>query len=119
MRNNPEKRKKWEQAYYSRPQPKARRKYKAAFGHFIRGTKNRFGAIVGCSLEEFKQYIAAQFDEEMSWDNYGEWHIDHIKPLSSFDLLDEDQVKECFHYSNTQPLWGPDNMAKGMRLKWP
>lgn len=54
----------------------------------------------------------------MSWDNYGlrGWHIDHIRPVASFDLTDEKQLYECFNYKNTQPLWAEDNLKKGS--KW-
>ena len=48
----------------------------------------------------------------MNWDNYGEWEVDHIKPCSSFNLLNEEERKECFHYSNLQPLWKGDNREK-------
>lgn len=48
----------------------------------------------------------------MSWDNYGEWEIDHIKPCCSFDLsLPENQLA-CFNYQNTRPLWRVDNLDK-------
>jgi len=51
------------------------------------------------------------------WDNYGSgWHIDHIRPCSSFDLSDEEQQRACFHHSNLQPLWVKDNLEKGS--KW-
>jgi len=51
----------------------------------------------------------------MSWDNYGYrgWHIDHIRPCASFDLTDPEQQRECFHYTNLQPLWWQDNLRKG------
>jgi hypothetical protein len=49
----------------------------------------------------------------MTWQNYGSaWHIDHILPLSSYDLADPNQQREAFHYTNLQPLWAHDNMAK-------
>lgn len=68
--------------------------------------------LIDCSIENLIHYIAAQFSDGMSWDNYGKWHIDHIKPCSSFDLTDENQQKECFHYTNLQPLWAKDNHQK-------
>jgi hypothetical protein len=61
-----------------------------------------------------------QFQEWMSWDNHGEWHIDHIRPCASFDLTDPKQLKECFHYTNLQPLSARDNLSKnslGFRFK--
>lgn len=52
----------------------------------------------------------------MSFENYGEWHIDHIRPLASFDLRDPDQVKAACHFSNLQPLWAAENIRKGARI---
>jgi len=68
--------------------------------------------LLGCSIEEFKSHIESQFTEGMSWSNYGEWHIDHIKPVASYNLLDPDQQRECFNYNNMQPLWASDNWKK-------
>ena len=52
----------------------------------------------------------------MTWENHGEWHIDHIKPCSSFNLIDIEEQKQCFHYSNLQPLWKIDNLTKGSKV---
>jgi hypothetical protein len=54
----------------------------------------------------------------MSWDNWTKdgWHIDHIKPCSSFDLSKEYEQRACFHYTNMQPLWAVDNLRKGNKL---
>ena len=69
--------------------------------------------LVGCSIVELKTYLTAKFLNGMTWENYGEWHVDHIKPCISFDLTDPIQQQECFHYTNLQPLWGFDNRSKG------
>jgi len=71
--------------------------------------------ILGCSVLELKQHLENQFKTGMSWSNYGEWEIDHIQPCSSFDLTNEQQQKECFHYTNLQPLWKTENRIKGAR----
>lgn len=68
--------------------------------------------LLGCTIDELKCHLEKQFTKGMNWDNYGEWHIDHIKPCCSFDLTDLEQQKICFHYSNLQPLWAKDNMRK-------
>jgi hypothetical protein len=52
------------------------------------------------------------FKPGMSWDNHGKWHIDHIKPCCSFDLTTEKSQKECFHFSNLQPIWAEDHYQK-------
>lgn len=73
--------------------------------------------LLGCSVEYLKQHLENKFDGVMSWDNYGSyWHIDHIRPCASFDLKDEEQQKQCFHYSNLQPLEAIENIIKG--AKW-
>lgn len=69
--------------------------------------------LVGCSLEQLKHRLEKQFAEGMSWENYGEWHIDHIKPLSLFNLIKEEEQRKAFHYTNLQPLWARDNLSKG------
>lgn len=68
--------------------------------------------LTGCTFLQLKNYIESKFLPNMTWDNYGQWHIDHIKPCASFDLTQESQQKECFHYSNLQPLWAEDNISK-------
>jgi len=71
--------------------------------------------LVGCSLEELMDHLESMFSENMSWDNHGEWHIDHIKPLSGFDLSDAIQQREAMNWKNLQPLWASDNARKGAR----
>ena len=70
--------------------------------------------LVGCSVAYLIGYLESQFDDKMTWDNYGKdgWHIDHIKPCAAFDLTKPEEQKKCFHYKNLQPLWWPDNIRK-------
>jgi len=68
--------------------------------------------LLGCNLEELKNHLESKFTERMSFDNYGEWEIDHIKPISKFNLDDEYEIRECFNYKNIQPLWKIDNIKK-------
>jgi len=71
---------------------------------------------LGCSIATLKTYLEVQFEPDMSWNNYGEWHIDHIRPLSSFDLVDREQFLVACHYTNLQPLWAEDNLSKGINV---
>lgn len=75
--------------------------------------------LIGCTIACLKIYLESLWQPEMSWDNYGKngWHIDHIRPCTSFDLTDPEQQKECFHWSNLQPLWAKDNISKGNKVK--
>lgn len=74
--------------------------------------------LIGITIKELKLYIEKQFKDDMTWDNYGfyGWHIDHIIPLSSFDLTKAEEQKKAFHYTNLQPLWAKENMQKGSKI---
>lgn len=74
--------------------------------------------IIGCSLPDLKVYLESLFKDGMSWDNYGRkgWHIDHIRPCDSFDITDPEQQKQCFHYTNLQPLWAVENYRKHNKI---
>lgn len=67
---------------------------------------------VGCSLEELKNHLETTFLDGMTWDNYGEWHIDHKLPCAAFNMDDPFEQKACFYYKNLQALWARDNIAK-------
>lgn len=69
---------------------------------------------LGCSKSELRKYIEKQFKPGMTWKNHGlkGWHIDHIKPIASFDFTKEEDKQICFHYTNLQPLWWYDNLKK-------
>lgn len=72
---------------------------------------------LGCSITELKQYLEAQFQSGMTWDNHGEWHIDHIIPLASFNLMDKQQILKACHYTNLRPLWANENFKRNQRIK--
>jgi|SRR6185369_6443202 len=71
--------------------------------------------FLGCSWDEFKSWLSGWFDSGMTWENYGDWEVDHSRPCDSFDLADPEQQKRCFHYLNLRPLWKSDNRRKGPR----
>jgi len=71
--------------------------------------------LIGCSIHQLKLHLERQFRPGMSWDNYGQWHVDHIRPCASFDLSKRGDQQQCFHYTNLQPLWARDNYSKGWK----
>jgi len=72
-------------------------------------------ALLGCTADQCHAHLEKQFVHGMSWDNRADWHIDHIRPIASYDLTDPQQQRECFHYTNLQPLWAKDNLSKGAK----
>ncbi len=75
--------------------------------------------LLGCSLSDFRIYTESKFDVGMNWDNWGwgkdKWNLDHIVPCAIFDLTKPEHQKRCFHFSNYQPLWQPDNFKKNAK----
>ena len=65
---------------------------------------------LGCTARQFVNHLITGFKEGMTLDNYGDWHIDHIKPLSMFE---DPLCPEAWHYKNLQPLWADENIKKG------
>jgi hypothetical protein len=70
--------------------------------------------MLGCPIEDLIEFIEAQFEEWMNWENHGAtgWHIDHVRPCISFDLSIQEQQKVCFNWRNLQPLGEFDNKSK-------
>jgi hypothetical protein len=76
------------------------------------GTKE----LIGCSYAFLRKHLESQFRDGMAWDKPHSFHIDHIRPLSSFDLTDPDQQKAACHWTNLQPLTPKENWRKGARF---
>ena len=72
--------------------------------------------LIGIDYITFKGYFEKLFRDGMSWDNYGEWEIDHITPLSS--AKNENELKNLAKYTNLQPLWKKENKEKSNKLNW-
>jgi len=68
--------------------------------------------LLGCSRDELKNLLEKKFTKNMTFENYGEWEIDHIRPLASFNLKSVDEIKICFNHNNIQPLWKSENRSK-------
>jgi hypothetical protein len=76
--------------------------------------KNKTLDMVGCTPEFLKEYLENKFQPNMSWENYGDWHIDHIIPLN--ESQNENDLYKLCHYTNLQPLWAKDNLSKGCKI---
>ena len=74
---------------------------------------------LGCTILQLKSYLESKFQPGMTWNNWtiDGWHIDHIKPLSSFDLTDRNKLLEACHYTNLQPMWADENLSKGKKVE--
>ena len=71
--------------------------------------------LLGINLPEFCKYLEAKFKEGMNWENYGKWHVDHIKPIVKYDIKNPEELKKCFYYTNLQPLWAQENLKKSSK----
>ena len=129
--DNAEKIKKWRQdnAEYMREYQKNRRKSDPIYKMIVnlRGRisfyckviklkkTTRTKEMLGLNLADFKSYMESKFREGMTWENYGQWHVDHIKPLSL--ATTEQEIIELNHYTNLQPLWAVENLKKSNKYE--
>jgi len=74
-------------------------------------------SLVGYKLSDLKDHLEKLFRPGMSWNNWGEWHIDHKRPISSFNIhsSDDEDFKECWSLDNLQPLWKHENLTKSSK----
>lgn len=86
----------------------------------LKGLKNNtsWEVLIGYTINDLKYHLESKFSEGMTWENYGEWHIDHIKPISSFNIssVEDRDFKLCWSLSNLQPLWAIENLRKSNKL---
>ncbi len=71
---------------------------------------------LGCSIDYLKKWFEYQFEDGICWDNYKEWHIDHVIPCDTFNLSSEDEQKKCFNWSNLRPCWKKENLEKSSKI---
>lgn len=100
---------------------KIKRNLRSRLNHCIKGTQKTDSTFIllGCTFDEFKNHMQMQFNDGMSWGNYGQygWHIDHIIPCFKFDLTKAEEQVKCFHYKNLRPLWWRDNLTRRRKDK--
>ncbi len=79
---------------------------------------HKWVSLVNFTLDSLIKHLESQFKPGMTWENYGEWHIDHIIPISYFNITDFncEDFKKCWSLNNLQPLWAKDNLTKGNRF---
>lgn len=80
--------------------------------------RGRFVKLLGTDTAGLRAWLESGFQEGMTWENYGGvdgWEIDHRKAYREFDLTNEEGKKECYHYTNLQPMWAKENRAKDNR----
>lgn len=100
----------------SNPSLRIRNSISARMWSALKGkTDGALFSRLGYSPEDLVTHLSSLFDDGMSWENYGKWHVDHIKPCASFDLTDKDQFDACWRLSNLQPLWASENIRKGAK----
>ena len=93
-----------------------RRNLSSRIAHSLREKKLRkpeeSEKIIGCTWNEFMDYLNSFMSDDMTLDNYGKWHLDHIRPLETFDFTEENQIYVGFNWRNHQPLWEDENIKK-------
>jgi hypothetical protein len=74
--------------------------------------------ILGYTTQELIVHLERQFTEGMSWDNYGQWHVDHIKPIASFSFTgpDDPEILRAWGLPNLRPLWATENHKKHAKI---
>jgi hypothetical protein len=118
--NNPDKIKE----KYRRQGKKIHRRIRSSLNHRIAdllkkglSSKNKKTLIyVGCKFDHIKKWFEFLFEEDMNWDNYGKWEIDHVIPCSMFDFNKEEDQLKCFSWKNLRPCWKIDNILKGDKV---
>jgi hypothetical protein len=132
---NKEKRNKYSKQYQKDNKEELNRKKKEKYSKDVSyrlklNLRNRLNAAIrnkcksgsavkdlGCTIDDFILYIESLFCDGMTWENWGEWHLDHIKPLSKFDLENREQFLEACNYRNIQPMWALDNLQKSNKIQ--
>lgn len=124
-KNNPDKarstRRKASRQYRSKGQGRLAMAMSSAVNSALKGSKKgrKTFELVGYSLAKLKRHLEKKFLPGMTWDNYGEWHVDHKVPKSVFNYTSPDHIdfKRCWALSNLQPLWAKDNLIKSNKFE--
>jgi len=116
---NPEKRKQSALRYAKTPKARLFAALRSRLRSALFSKRKTTCEYLGCSLSFFRSHLEAQFRPGMTWENFGEWHMDHIVPLSAFDLSDPKQIEIACNWTNIRPLWAKDNLRKSAKITHP
>lgn len=114
----------WKKRYVQDPAFRIKEVHRLRAGKFIKRTiagakGNRVCStrvLLGCTRLQLMEHIQDMFRDGMNWNNHGTiWHVDHIRPIASFNMLNESDQRACFHYTNLQPLLKAENQLKSDR----
>lgn len=104
---------------YLDPKMRLESSIRAGVQKCLRGERKsaRTFALLGYSRQELAEHLERQFAPGMTWENYGQWHVDHIVPLSSFNYAgpDDPAFRQAWCLTNLRPLWAADNLKKGAK----
>lgn len=105
---------KFKERKMSDPLFKLRNALRTRLHHALNGKSKASSTVelLGCTLKQLRERLESMFDDGMTWENYGKWHIDHITPMSKFDLSKASEQKQACNWINLQPLWAKDNFEK-------
>ena len=110
---------KWK-AYHGIPKIRLRNNISRQIGLALKGNKKGYHweSLVGYTLDELRKHLEKQFESGMTWENYGQWHIDHEIPVSAFNFSKPEHIdfKRCFALKNLRPLWKHENLSKWKTL---
>lgn len=101
---------------HSSPYERMIKNLRTRLSSFVRYKSKKTKELIGCDREHFMRHLEVQFKEGMTWDNYGEWVLDHHIPITAFNLENKKEFEACWHFSNIKPMWARDNMRKGNRI---
>lgn len=107
------------QRWNKNPELRLTHNLRRSLNRYAKSCSIRSSERFGCTPKQLRDHIEAKFERDMTWENYGEWHIDHIMPCSAFDLTNPDHVKVCFNWQNLRPLWAKENRLKGNKITNP
>lgn len=118
----PEKAKEYKQRQYKKlksdPKKWLNHLLRVSLRNSVRYRTKSSSSYIKFSPDDLINHLESQFTKEMTWNNYGKrgWHIDHIKPISSFDMTNDEEILKCWSLSNLRPLWWIDNLRKGNKI---